>query len=136
MIQRAQSIWMFLAAIAAFLTLNMPFYTGTPIPPITTTHVYAADNIFLMILTCALGSILLLNIFLYKQRTTQFRIGVFAVFIECINIFLYIRQTNKYTDGTFTIYSAIHVFIFIFIFLAIRGIYNDSKLIKDSNRLR
>ena len=136
MIQRVQTIWMVLAAIIAFLTLKFPFYSGSLAVDNTYHAVMAADNFFLLILTSALGTGIIINVFLFKHRSVQFRIILFALLAECLIIFMYIRQTNKFSTGNFSLWSALHLLIIIFLIAAARGIYMDSKLIKESNRLR
>jgi len=127
---------MIVAAIAVFLTLKFSFYSGTLVADNSYHTVMAADNFFLLILTSALGTCILINIFLFKQRSIQFRIIIFALLGECLIIFLYIKETNKFSSGTFGLWSALHLLIILFLVFAAKGIYNDSKLIKDSNRLR
>ena len=148
MIQRVQTIWMILAAIAVFLTIKFSFYSGTltiqtGADAITTmatdgSHhlVSATDNFFILILTSALGTGIIINIFLFKHRSIQIRIIIAAILMECLIIFLYMRETNKFSSGNFTLASALHILIIIFLIMASRGIYKDSKLIKESNRLR
>src|SRR5438105_2041255 len=125
MIQRVQTIWMILAAIAAFLTLKFSFYSGTLTADNSYHTLMAADNFFLLILTSALGTSVVINIFLFKQRSMQFRIIVAALLVECLIIFLYIRETAKYSTGTFGLWSVLHLLIIIFLILAAKGIYND-----------
>ncbi len=136
MIQRVQTLWMILAAIAVFLTIKFSFYSGTLISGNTYHAIMAGDNFFILMLTSALGTCIIINIFLFKQRSTQFRIIIAAIFVECAIIFLYIRETNKFSAGNFNIWSALHAFVIVFLIFAAKGIYNDSKLIKESNRLR
>jgi hypothetical protein len=148
MIQRVQTLWMILAAIAVFLTIKFSFYSGTlalentanAITTVATDGTYhvvkATDNFLLLILTSALGTCIIINIFLFKQRSTQFRIILAAILVECLIIFMYIRETNKYSQGNFSIWSALHILIIVFLIFAGQGIYKDSKLVKDSNRLR
>ena len=136
MIQRVQTIWMILAAIATFLTIKFSFYSGTLAADNTYHAVMAADNFFILILTSALGTGIIISMFLYKHRSVQFRIILIALLVECIIIFLYIRQINAFTTGNFSLWSALHLLIIVFLILAARGIYKDSKLIKESNRLR
>lgn len=136
MIQRVQTVWMFLAAILVFLTLQFSFYNGTLAADNTYHAVMATDNFLLLILTSALGTGIVIDIFLFKNRTIQSRIILLAIIMECVIIFLYIKETNKYSTGSFTLWSAFHILIIIFLILAARGIYKDSKLIRDSNRLR
>ena len=136
MIQRVQTIWMILAAIATFLTIKFSFYSGKLAADNTYHAVMAADNFFILILTSALGTGIIISMFLYKHRSVQFRIILIALLAECIIIFLYIRQINAFTTGNFSLWSALHLLIIVFLILAARGIYKDSKLIKESNRLR
>jgi peptidoglycan/LPS O-acetylase OafA/YrhL len=136
MIQRVQTIWMILAAIAAFLTLKFLFYSGTLISDNLYHPLLATDNFLILILTSALGTGIIINIFLFKNRKIQMRIIIIAILLECLIIFLYIKQTNNYSTGNYSLWSALHILIVIFLILAARGIYKDSKLIKESNRLR
>lgn len=148
MIQRVQTLWMILAAIAAFLTIKFSFYSGTlaiqeganAVTSMATDGSYhlvtASDNFLILILTSALGTGLAINIFLFKHRSIQIRIIIAAIIDECLIIFLYIRETQKFSQGNFNIAAILHILIILFLVFAARGIYKDSKLIKDSNRLR
>lgn len=136
MIQRVQTIWMILAALAVFLTIKLSFYSGTLAADNSYQTITGTSNIFLLILTSALGTGILINIFLFKQRSIQFRIVLAALLLECLLLFMYVNETNKFSAGNFSIWSALHVLVIIFLFFAARGIYRDSKLIKESNRLR
>jgi peptidoglycan/LPS O-acetylase OafA/YrhL len=136
MIQRVQTVWMLLAALAVFLTLKFLFYGGTLIADSQYHPLLATDHLLILILTSALGTGIVINIFLFKNRKVQSRIILLAVILECIIIFLYVKQTDQYSAGSYSLWSALHILIIIFLFFAARGIYKDSKLIRDSNRLR
>jgi hypothetical protein len=127
---------MILAAIAVFLTIKFSFYSGTLAVDNTYHSLTASDNFLLLILSSALGTCIMINIFLFKQRSIQFRIIIIAILAECIVIFMYINETNKFSAGNFSLWSALHILIIVFLISAARGIYKDSKLIKESNRLR
>jgi peptidoglycan/LPS O-acetylase OafA/YrhL len=148
MIQRVQTLWMILAAIAVFLTIKFSFYSGTLLLQNTADAmtnlatdgsyhlVKATDNFLILILTSALGTGIIIDIFLFKHRSIQIRIIIAAILVECLIVFLYIRETNHYSQGNFNVWSILHILIILFLILAAKGIYNDSKLIKESNRLR
>ncbi|HEY8660696.1 MAG TPA: DUF4293 family protein [Hanamia sp.] len=136
MIQRVQTLWMILAAFAVFLTIKFSFYSGTLVLDNSFHEVTATDNFLILILTSALGTGITINIFLYKHRSIQMRIILAAIVAECLIIYMYIRQTNKFSAGNFNLWSALHLIIILFLIFAAKGIYNDSKLIKESNRLR
>lgn len=148
MIQRVQTIWMILAAIAVFLTMKFAFYSGILVSQnsadaVATTvaagsyHLITApDNFIILILTSALGTGIIINIFLFKHRSIQMRIIIAALIVECLIVFLYFRQTANYSQGNYNVWSILHILIIVFLILAARGIYKDSKLVRDSNRLR
>lgn len=136
MIQRIQTVWMILASFATFLTIKFSFFSGLLISNNTNHPVSGTTNLILLILTSALGTGILINIFLFKQRSVQFRIMMAAIVLECLIIFLYIRETSNYSDVIYSIGAALHPLIIMFLFFAARGVYRDSKLIKESNRLR
>ncbi len=143
MLQRVQTIWLFLATIAVFLTLQFSFYSGTLITnnsfhvPGNTFHSFVAkDNFILMVMTSALGTALLINIFLYKHRTVQFKICIIAMIIEGLIVFFYTTHLKQFSKGTLDIWAIFHLITLITLMLAARGIYKDEQLIKDSNRLR
>ena len=133
MIQRIQTIWMIIASAAVLLTLKLP--------TLVTGDLYqtfdATNNFFLMVITSALGTAILINIFMFRQRSVQIRICIISMLVECLIIFLYSYHLGKdYVKGTFNIWAVLHIIVLISLFLATRGIYKDEKLIRDSNRLR
>ena len=136
MIQRIQTLWMLLAALAVFLTIQFSFYSGTLAVDNTYATVTATDNFLLLILTSALGTGIVINIFLFKHRSIQFRLLMAAILWECLIIYLYFRQISKFSAGNFNLWSALHLLIILFLIFAAKGVYNDSRLIKESNRLR
>jgi hypothetical protein len=99
---------MILAAIAVFLTIKFSFYSGTlaiqsgtdAVTSMATDGSYhlvsATDNFLILILTSALGTGIIINIFLFKQRSIQIRIIIAAILMECLIIFLYIKETEKF----------------------------------------
>ena len=148
MLQRVQTIWMILAAIAVFLTMKFAFYSGILVSQNSADAaaatvaaggyhlITATDNFIILILTSALGTGMIINIFLFKHRSIQIRIIIAALIVECLIVFLYFRQTANYSQGNYNIWSILHILIIVFLILAARGIYRDSKLVRDSNRLR
>ena len=148
MLQRVQTIWMILAAIAVFLTMKFAFYSGILVLQNSADAaaatvaaggyhlITATDNFIILILTSALGTGIIINIFLFKHRSIQIRIIIAALIVECLIVFLYFRQTSNYAQGNYNIWAILHILIIIFLILAAKGIYNDSKLVRESNRLR
>jgi hypothetical protein len=138
MIQRIQSIWLLLAAAAAFLTLRFSFYsgilindTGREITPLT-----AQSNVLLTILTAGVGLASLIAIFLYKNRKLQLRLVLIALLVSLANIALYFMEIRKYAEGNVTLAAAFAFAVPVFLALAWRGIRKDEKLVKSLDRLR
>ena len=136
MIQRIQSVWLLIASVVTFLTLNFSFYSGTLLADNLYHQLNGTDNFVLMATTIALGMLTLITIFLYKTRVVQLRLCIVAIVIELLLIYLYYRETLYFTKGEYAITAAAHLIIIIALALAANGISKDEKLIKDSNRLR
>ena len=136
MIQRIQSVWLFVAAAVTFLTLKLSFYSGT-LPADTLYHqLNGTDTILLMSTTILLGVLSLVNIFLFKKRKIQLRLTILAIVLELLLIFLFYRETTKFVQGEYAITAALHVVIILSLIFAARGINADEKLIRNSDRLR
>ena len=134
MIQRIQSVWLLAASVCLFGTLSdsVSFYIGI-IPP---EHFTAKTNVFILVLTVILATSSLIAIFLYKNRKLQFRISLGALLIDLCMIGLYVYQTKKYSSGGYSLTSVVVFVVPVCLFLAVRGIYKDQKLLKSVNRLR
>ena len=137
MLQRIQSIWLFLAAVCIFLTLKFSTYSGTNKEMVSPYFLKGTENLMLMFVTIAAGIIPLVAVFLYTQRKLQLRMAILAILLQTGLIFLYYREVETFIGkGAISLTAALHVLALIFLFLAIRGISADEKLIKDSNRLQ
>jgi len=138
MIQRIQSIWLLLASACAFLSLKLPFYIGTNKDGVASYKLTGVENYYLMLLTIAIGVLALIIIFLFKNRKLQVRLSVLGIMLELLLIFLYYMQVRTFAagSGTYALTSLLHSCVVFFLFLAIRGISKDAKVIRDSNRLR
>jgi Domain of unknown function (DUF4293) len=136
MIQRIQSLWLLLAAACAFAGFKFSFYSGIKLNDTVLHEMNAGENFLLMFTTIAVGGLALVNIFLFKNRTLQLRFCVLGILLEAVLIFLYYRETTTFTQGTYSLTAILHPVIFMAFFLAARGINKDSKIVKDSDRLR
>ena len=138
MIQRQQTLWLLLAAVASFLTFQFPFYTGTMVEDNVSkqAELEAGSNFFLLILTGLSLLIGAISIFLFKDRKTQFKLSLAGTFISVIIIILYVVQMKKFTQGNLALTSLFAVAIFIGFALASRGIWKDEKLVKSLDKLR
>lgn len=140
MIQRIQSIWLLLAAVAAFFTLKFAFYSGMMLSEDQLTQTYkeitAQSNILILVITVGIGISAIICIFLYKNRKEQFRICLAGIVASVLNIILYFLQVKKFAEGSYGLATLLIVLIPIFLFFAARGIYRDQKLLKSLDRLR
>lgn len=137
MLQRIQSVWLFLAGAAALLTIKLPYYSGIQDATVPYHELNAITaGIVILLVTITIAVLAFVTIFLYKNRTTQLRLCVVAIILEAVLIFLYYRQVAVFTQGTYALTAILHMCILLFFVLAARGINKDEKLIKESNRLR
>jgi hypothetical protein len=141
MIQRLQSIWLLLAAAAAFCSLQFSFYSGNIIAANQAKSfaaLNAQSNLLLLILSAGVGIASLISIFLYKNRKTQLRIVLVTLLVSIINLVLFFTQTKKFVpgEGDFNLTAIFAVVVPVFLILAMRGIRKDEKLVKSLDRLR
>ena len=139
MIQRIQSFWLLLAAVAAFVSLKLAVFTGMK-PDSSQVSQYTTltgiSNFTILIVTAAAGAAAIIVIFLYKNRKLQLRITSVALVISIANLVLYYIEAKKFSQGNYTLTALVVLVIPVFFILALRGIYKDEKLIKESDRLR
>jgi|SRR5664279_1489486 len=139
MLQRIQTLWLLIAAIAAFLSIRLSFFSGniglSGQPP-SFQYLNASFNIGILILTIALVCIAAIDIFLYKNRKLQGRLALLGIIISLLNIFLYYKQTQRFDAGNYDLTALLALALPVFFFLAMRGIYRDQKLVKSLDRLR
>lgn len=136
MLQRIQSIWLLLASVCAFLTLKLSTYSGTTPEGVPSSALMGMPNFLLTVVTVIIGVLALITIFLYGNRKLQFRLCLLGILLELVLIFLYYTEIKKYLDGTLSLTSIFHVGVLLFYVLAAKGITNDDKIIRDSERLR
>jgi len=152
MIQRAQSVWLFLASLTLFLLLILPVLTkqsNTGELWFQVGGLYqSSDRVVTQIDaypllfggTIFIGLVCLANIFNFRNRTLQKRI----VLLSIIGIIALIVWTGTYInripggiDGaTFNAGAYLPLPSILFCVLAFRGIRKDEQLIKSADRLR
>lgn len=141
MIQRIQSLWLIIVALAAFATYTLTLYVGKfsdgrelPLP--------FAQDLLLVLTVIGLGILAIICLFLFKNRKLQFKLSVLGVILSIGFLFLeYIRvesfrQENAFISGAYQPGAILPLVMAVFFFLAARGIYKDERLIKSMDRLR
>jgi len=139
MIQRIQTIWLFIAVICAALTYKFPFYTGNISVKDGTINfdtLVASSNFLLLIFTAGLTVGTLIIIFMYKNRRQQLWLTIAAVGLSIINLVLYFMEIKKFTSGNIALTAILSIAVPVLLLLAARGIWKDEKLIKSLDRLR
>jgi cell division protein FtsW (lipid II flippase) len=152
MIQRVQSVWLFLASLTIFLLFLLPI-VGNQVNGsefwIMVTGLYQKTNETaikvesfkpLYISSLAVGLICFISIFAFRNRTVQKRI-IMVVMVLIISlsywIFNYAQKipggivSASYGVGTF-----LPVLALLFCALALRGIGKDEQLLRSADRLR
>lgn len=138
MIQRQQTLWLLLAAVASFLSFKFPFYTGNILEDNATRfeELEGGSNLFLLVLTGVSILISLIAIFLYKDRKTQFKLAIAGILISVCILIIYFTQLKRFSNGNFAL-TAVFVFaILLGYIMAARGIWKDEKLVKSLDKLR
>jgi hypothetical protein len=150
MIQRIQTIWLFLAALtSALLMLNwhtgyvffadIPEGFGSVVKRLTVTEHFPS-----LLIAAVMIILPLVAIFMYGDRKRQ-RLMAIMTILACISFTAVnlmrienFKRTNSPapTNGSYDLGSLLPVLVIVFLILAIRGINKDQKLIKSMDRLR
>jgi len=141
MIQRLQSLWLLVAAALGVISLKTSFYSGhrirdlVPKPVVFLTGSY---NILLIMCTTVVAVLAVVAIFLYRNRKLQGRLGIVALVLSVLAIGLYFWQSKSFVPGesSYDLTAVLPLAIPVFLFLAVRGIYRDEKLVRSADRLR
>ena len=138
MIQRQQTLWLLLSAVAAFLTFQFPFYTGDYLENNINQfkELEAGSNLFLLILSRLAVLLAAVTIFLFKDRKTQLKLAIGGLIVSIIILVLYFVEVGKFVKGNFALTCVLAFAIFIGFVMAIRGITKDEKLVKSLDKLR
>lgn len=156
MIQRIQSLYLFLAFVAVMIMFFFPvasfysdFYTLRlyiyEIQDLTPDNEPLFSQFFILplsILVILIGLLAVYTVMLFKNRLKQIRItkiniflnallivGIFVIYPELIN-----RQINA--DPEYKTGAYFPLVSMIFLILALRGIIKDERLVRSADRLR
>lgn len=146
MIQRIQSIYLLLAAAAAFALLALAFVNVSgdteSVAAFSDGDFDVNDNTILMAGAIACGVLAFLNIFLFNNRKLQIRIGNLVILLNVVllglaGFFLYQAINGVNIELAPNAGFGMPILAAIFTFLANRRISKDEKLVKSAyTRLR
>lgn len=155
MLQRIQSVWLFLATCCIFALLLFPYVhlldpDGTT-RAVKVTGVYENLNgqviqtepfLALTIATVILALLPFVIIFFYKNRKRQITL-CYVTILLIIGLSFWTAQVAKAQAGNsalglenYGLGVALPPIAILFVILALRGIRNDEKLIRSADRLR
>lgn len=145
MIQRIQSVWLLLAALANVVLFKIDFYTAhlvqNGVDTLVQVNVTAHYPSLLLAVLITIAP--LIAIFLFKNRKRQKALANFSIIATLGFITLIIMRVSNLnnmtpapTNGHYSILSVLPVVAIIFLILAIQGIRKDDKLVKSLDRLR
>lgn len=157
MIQRIQSVWLFLAAAVMLALFMFPYLqfsdTFGLAAALKVTGEYGSVDgisvrhqfyIFQTIATVALAIFPLYIIFLYKSRKKQISlIYLHAVLVVIFGAWMYFNANStlalhnqQFTAGNIGVGFFLLPIMLIFLLLAVRAIRKDEKLVRSADRLR
>jgi hypothetical protein len=141
MIQRIQSVWLLLAAIAGILTYRWPLWEG--ILQDGTKKVFLGPEMLLLFTVIIATSVLaLVTIFLFKNRKLQktlcflgIILSIGIVILEFTHVEGFKSETN-FKESRWLFGSILPILMILLFMLAYGGIRKDQKLVKSLERLR
>jgi hypothetical protein len=136
MIQRKQTLWLLLSIICTGLTVPFSTYVGADANN-AMQIVKGSSSATLAIITSLVIVINAIAIFLFKNRSTQIKVVTAGIVALLSLLFIYFKEIQKIpTAGSYSLSAVLHIASAVFMVLAIKFIYDDEKLLKESNRLR
>ena len=143
MIQRIQSIFLFLAAGASLGLFLLPFASTNEAQANSTLFADATfnvqDNTIMMGIFALCGLLLFVNIFLFNNRKLQMKVTLFSILLVIAGACFAVYSVTQ--DAAMRLAEpdtgiALPVLALVFGFLAYRYINKDEKLVKSVDRLR
>ena len=131
MIQRIQSIYLLVAAIAmTLISFKVPVYT------LNETLFMAQDDTKMFILTIVGAIFSLLGLFMFKNRKFQMKLIRLTVLIQMIigvRLFMLLNKFEVVLNNTLLFLMA---FSLIALIMAYRGVKKDNDLVRSVDRIR
>lgn len=139
MIQRIQTIYFLLASIASAIICFVPLGASVSMETGRQTNFLVYHNYFLLALGVIPTLISLINIFLYKNRQLQIRLGrlncmLIGILMGLLIFYLAFNHTTKINLPKPGL--VFPLFALVFNILGLRGVVADEKLIESMDRLR
>ena len=137
MIQRIQTVWLFLAAVITAATLYFPIFKLA-----NDSLLGLEDNYIGILLVAAAALLSLFTLFSFKKRSLQLKlIWLNVLLILGLLVFMFFTIDQARTalpspGGAYRLGAFVPIVSLVFLFLARAGIRKDIKLLKAYDRLR
>lgn len=135
MIQRIQTLYLFIVAILAGLGIYFPLWITKEL-----IIVKGFDNIYILVLFASVIVLSVLAIFLFNNRKLQFVLGRLNILINIILLGVFGYFTQTLSGETLVSEKEIGLVIpfvsIVFLYLANTAIKKDEDLVKSVDRLR
>jgi len=139
MIQRIQTVYLFLAIISVVAFDFIPF-GSMKIDAIGSTSILVAkNNMVFVIISGIIALIAQFAILLFKNRILQMRLVLFNIVLSVALIGMFVYELIEHVgiaNYAFGIGAIIPIFILFFNILAYFSIKSDEKLVRSMDRLR
>ncbi len=142
MIQRKQSIWLFIAALlnAGVFYFDLYRYHAIVNGIDTPAQIRVSDHFPTLLIALVMTMLPLVTIFMFRNRKRQITMSVFAIISIAGFITMALQRTKNLNSvpasDSYWIGSVLPVVAIVFLFMAILGIRKDDKLVKSTDRLR
>ncbi len=154
MLQRVQTVYLFIVFIFSLLFVNLPLAhfpaeSLTPLRIITHSHFFALADLegawlgVLLIILFALSALLTIyTTFLYKKRLQQIRIGKLNMILHAAMVLAtfffidHIRSQANDTDFSYGVAVLFPIISMILLLMANRAIRRDEELVRSADRFR
>jgi len=155
MIQRIQTVFLFVAFIAAILIFFFPlatylselqyvkFYLYQLVDMVPGTEPLYSKffNLPFIIITLIILVLIMVTVFKYKKRLLQIKLVNFGILLNIVMIVLMFFYTDKISKDIavttkYEIGSIFPLISLIFMVLALRSIRKDEKMVRAADRLR
>ena len=141
MIQRIQSVWLFLAGIAGLLTYKLPLWEGK-LQDGSVKKFLGPESLLLFSLIVATSVMAFVTIFLFRNRPLQkslCMIGILlSIAIIALEFFLVenMKKEMNLSQSYWQIGALLPILMMILFIMAYSGVRKDEKLVKSLDRLR
>lgn len=144
MIQRIQSVWLFVAAFLSGALFILPLYHYTPAGAAVEQLMGARNEYLLLILAALMAVLPLVAIFMFKNRGRQKGLTWLSILASAGFIAAMLMKIQNIkntipapTNDNFALPGPIvPVLAIVCLFMALSGIRKDDKLVKSADRLR